>query len=197
MVGGDALKRFDNNQRVFVRADEYGNAINAHGTVCRLRRADYGAWINLDERHATDVHPFPADDDRGKHILAYPEDCRPERVHRISFWLTRRQYLDRSKTQTRRLGFEALRPGGLFMGVEKCQGLRKGEKQVELGLSRTVSNRRERLDAITPADVTAEGFPGMTPAQFVEMFCKAHGRKRCNPATLVSVIDFEPIDRRI
>lgn len=71
------MKRFKDSQRVYVRKDDTGNAIDAHGTVWRLRRQDYGAWIKLDERHPTDVHPFPADDDRANNILAYPEDCEP------------------------------------------------------------------------------------------------------------------------
>jgi hypothetical protein len=111
----------------------------------------------------------------------------------MSFYLTRRQYVDGSKTQTRRLGYAQLERGELVMAVEKMQGLRRGAKQVELGRFRVVSIRRERLDAITAADVTAEGFPGMTPAAFVEMFCKAHKHKQCTPATIVTRIEFAKI----
>ena len=68
-----SVARFDNGQRVWVRRDHRGERIEIWGTVCRLRRADEGAWINLDERH--DACPFPADEPRGKHIMAYPEDC--------------------------------------------------------------------------------------------------------------------------
>jgi len=47
------------------------------GTVKRLRRADDGAWVELDDRSKiADVHPFPEDDaTRGKHVLTYPEWC--------------------------------------------------------------------------------------------------------------------------
>jgi hypothetical protein len=114
-------------------------------------------------------------------------------MRRMSFYLTRRQYVDGSKTQTRRLGYTHLERGEIVMAVEKMQGLRRGAKQVELGRFRVVSIRRERLDAITPADVAAEGFRGMTPAAFVEMFCKAHKHKRCTPATIVTVIEFAKI----
>jgi hypothetical protein len=110
-------------------------------------------------------------------------------MQRMSFFLTRRQYLDGSKTETRRLGYRQLARGSTVMAVEKMQGLRKGAKQVELGAFRVVSVRRERLDAITKRGVTREGFPGMTPAEFVAMFCKAHG-KRCTPSTIVTVIVF-------
>jgi hypothetical protein len=45
------------------------------GAIYRPRRADEGAWVRLDVRSAlADVHPFPADDDRGRDVLAYPED---------------------------------------------------------------------------------------------------------------------------
>lgn len=45
------------------------------GTVVRMRRGDEGAWIALDERGPDAIHPFPADDHRACHVLAYPEDC--------------------------------------------------------------------------------------------------------------------------
>lgn len=114
-------------------------------------------------------------------------------MRRMSFYLTRRQYLDGSKTQTRRLGYAHLKRGEIVLAVEKMQGLRRGDKQVELGPFRVVSLRRERLDAITPADVTAEGFPGMTPAAFVEMFCSHHKHKQCTPATIVTRIEFAKV----
>lgn len=107
----------------------------------------------------------------------------------MSFFLTKRQFLDGSKTQTRRLGWTSLRVGEVFLGVEKCQGLRKGQRQVELGARRVIGTRRERLDAITREDVIAEGFPDMTPAQFVELFCAAN---KCTPETIVTRIEFTP-----
>ena len=61
--------------RVHVVRDHHGNLIDKPGTVRRLRRADYGAWVELDERD--DLHcPFPADEARGRNIMAYPEHCR-------------------------------------------------------------------------------------------------------------------------
>lgn len=75
--------RFTLGQRVTVHAaaSPGGAASNIPGGVCgtvvRLRCADDGAWINLDERAHDDVHPFPLGDDRAKHVLAYPEDCHP------------------------------------------------------------------------------------------------------------------------
>jgi hypothetical protein len=107
----------------------------------------------------------------------------------MSFAITKRQFLDGTKTQTRRLGWASLRVGELFMGVEKAMGLKSGERQVEYGVRRVVRKWSERLDAITQADVVAEGFPDMTPAQFVELFCKVN---KCESSTVVTCIEFTP-----
>lgn len=49
------------------------------GVVVRLRMADQGAWVALDVRHEDeDLHPFEADDSRGRHVLTFPEWCEPE-----------------------------------------------------------------------------------------------------------------------
>lgn len=118
-------------------------------------------------------------------------------MKRMSFALTEPQYLDGSKTVTRRLGWwdkkadvPRLEPGERFMGVRKGMGLKKGERQVELGPSVCVDSRRERLDAITPEDVISEGFPDMTPAEFVAMFCAAN---RCQPDTVITRIEFRRV----
>ena len=47
------------------------------GTVVRLRRCDCGAWVELDERADQCVHPFPPDDNRGRHVLTFPVWCAP------------------------------------------------------------------------------------------------------------------------
>lgn len=67
------MKRFKDGQRVLVNLDHEGTKVEITGTVCRLRRADDGAWINLDSRHKR--CPFPESDPRSNHIMAYPEDC--------------------------------------------------------------------------------------------------------------------------
>jgi hypothetical protein len=108
-------------------------------------------------------------------------------MRNMSFFLTTKQYRDGSKRVTRRLGWADLKPGDRFMGVRKSQGLKRGEKVRRLGASHVISNRRERLDAITPVEVALEGFPGMTPAEFVRMFCKHMG---CRPSKRVNRIEF-------
>ncbi len=109
----------------------------------------------------------------------------------ISFALTTRQFRDGSKTVTRRLGWAKLRAGESLMACEKCMGLGKGGTPVRLGPIRVASVRREPLDAIDQADVVREGFPGMSPAEFVAMFCS---HMRCEPRTVVTRIEFERID---
>lgn len=105
----------------------------------------------------------------------------------MSFMLTQQQVLDGTKTQTRRLGWTDLQKGELLNAVRKAMGLRRGEHQQSLGLIRVQRVRRERLDAITAEDVRREGFPGMTPLDFIELFCKAN---KCKPDRVVTVIDF-------
>lgn len=93
--------------------------------------------------------------------------------------LTEPQVRDRTKTVTRRAGWRMLRPGGHLQLCRKVMGRRRGEPLDRIALVEVISVRRERLDAITPADVAAEGFPGMTPAEFVAFFCRTH--RRCEP----------------
>lgn len=106
----------------------------------------------------------------------------------MSFWLTREQFIAQLKDVTRRLGWVFLKPGDLVWGCEKCQGLPKGSSVVKLGLIRIVDVRREPLNAITPEDVKREGFPDLTPPEFVEFFCKHMG---VTPETIVTRIEFE------
>lgn len=108
----------------------------------------------------------------------------------ISFALTERAFLDGDKTVTRRVGWRDLKAGDELAVVRKAMGLRKGEKRVLLGHIRVTTVRRERLDAIDAADCAREGFPEMTPAQFVEFFRKA---ARCPPDEWVTRIAFERI----
>ncbi len=71
-----AIQRFVTGRRVLVLRNADGIALRALGTVGRIRRCDTGAWIELDQRSkVVKVHPFPEEDSRGRHVLAYPEDC--------------------------------------------------------------------------------------------------------------------------
>lgn len=121
-------------------------------------------------------------------------------MRNMSFALTKPQIKARTKDVTRRLGWLQLKPGDLFMPVEKCMGLRPGEKIQHLQAEplRVVSTRRERLDLMTSdldygfAEVRREGFEDHPqfgwPSTWVEMFCNTH--KGCTPATVITRIEF-------
>lgn len=106
----------------------------------------------------------------------------------MSFALTTRQILDRSKTVTRREGWTFLKAGDVLEAVNKKMGLKKGESPERYGLLKVVSVRLEPLSAISADDVAREGFPGWTPEQFVNYFCK-HMKGSRN--RIVNRIEFE------
>lgn len=113
----------------------------------------------------------------------------------ISFQLTMPQIRARTKTVTRRMGWLKLKAGDFLCAVEKGQGIKKGEKINRLCTIKTVHVRREPLHWMTAGDsygyleCIKEGFPEMTPAEFVSMFCKSH--KDCTPESEVTRIEFE------
>jgi len=107
----------------------------------------------------------------------------------ISFMLTTQQIINKTKHVTRRMGWRKLKAGQLLNACEKCQGLKKGEKVTHLGQIRVTSVHTEPLKAITQAEVNREGFPDMTPDQFIQFFCQSH--KGCTPETIVTVINFD------
>jgi hypothetical protein len=86
--------------------------------------------------------------------------------------LTEDQVRDRTKTVTRRAGWRMLRAGDRLTLCRKVMGRRHGEP----------------LDAINAGDVTAEGLPQMTPAQFVAFFCRTH--RGCSPGTEITRIEW-------
>lgn len=117
----------------------------------------------------------------------------------ISFALTTAQFRDRSKTVTRRMGWENLMPGDELCAVVKAQGLKKGEKVERLGMIRVVDLRKERLSLLTFdldygfAECAREGFPPphpmSFPSAFVEFFCNSH--RGCYPNKFITRIEYE------
>ena len=105
----------------------------------------------------------------------------------MSFQLTTQQILDETKFVTRRLGWRNLKPGELVNAVEKCQGLKKGEKVNHLKALCALGVRFEPLNVIDKDDCILEGFPHLEPAEFVEMFCQ---HNRCEPDTEITRIEF-------
>lgn len=109
--------------------------------------------------------------------------------------LTTDQVLAESKDVTRRLKWNTLAAGQMLQGVRKGMGLKKGEKVQKLKVMRIKSVRRERLDEMTRRpdygreECRREGFPEMSPAEFVVFFCASH--EGCHPWTKVNRIEFE------
>ncbi|WP_029190873.1 hypothetical protein [Verrucomicrobium spinosum] len=115
-------------------------------------------------------------------------------MNRMSFALTTPQFRARTKDVTRRLGWLTLKAGDIVMAIEKGMGLKKGEKHVQLGRIQIVSVIREPLDKLRtrPNETAREGFPDMTPDEFIAFFCKTH--KGCRPQTTITRIEFEYLD---
>jgi hypothetical protein len=82
---------------------------------------------------------------------------------------------DRTKTVTRRAGWKFLQPGDRLQLVLKAMGLPKGESPTVLTTVIVVDVRRERLDAISTADVTAEGFPSWSRQDFIAFYSAEFG----------------------
>jgi hypothetical protein len=113
-------------------------------------------------------------------------------MRRISFAMTQDQILRQEKTVTRRMGWLTLKKGTLLRAVDRVMGFKKGEKAKVLGVIRVISATREILRrGVNDLEVEREGFPQLTPKQFVEMFCLA---MRCQPDDEVTRIEFEYVE---
>jgi hypothetical protein len=113
----------------------------------------------------------------------------------MSVTLTEDAVRARTKTVTRRLGWKELEPGDRLTLCRKVMGRRRADGTLEplerLAEVRVVDVRRERLDAIIPADVVAEGFPHLTPTGFIRFFCN---HMRCRPDVEVTRIEWRYLD---
>jgi hypothetical protein len=103
-------------------------------------------------------------------------------MRNISFSLTTPQVRAGTKDITRRDGWATLKPGTRLMACEKCQGLGKGGKIVKIREIEVLSVEREQLREIVErpmrgprSECEREGFPDMTPTDFMWMFCKNMG----------------------
>lgn len=136
-------------------------------------------------------------------------------MRNISFSATKEAFRARKKHVSRRGNangptWKNLKPGDHLMAVEKAQGLKKGEKVVMMGEIVVLEVGAEPLDHIitwpirsVPSricnlyghqvyDVELEGFPDLTPEQFVEMFCGMNGS---TPETPVTRILFDYVEQ--
>lgn len=115
----------------------------------------------------------------------------------MSFSLTTDQVRRLVKTVTRRTGWRTLKPGTRLQAVRKAMGLRKGEHVERLAVIEVVAVSREPLRRLIDhptygrTECRAEGFPHLTPYEFVDMFCATH--KGCRPESEVTRIEFRYI----
>ena len=122
----------------------------------------------------------------------------------ISFALTTGQIRNQTKTVTRRLGWwkdkngrQLLKAGDVLNACVKCMGLKPGESIERICQIKVVRVGREPLESMATcvagpdSEAGKEGFPEMTGADFVEMFCQHMG---CKPGCEVTRIEFEYVD---
>lgn len=87
----------------------------------------------------------------------------------MSVAFTEQAVRDRTKTVTRRKGWTFLRPGDRLTLCRKVMG-RQGAPLVRVAEVEVVAVNREPLDVMTYEEVAREGFPGMSPKEFVQRF---------------------------
>lgn len=66
------LESFDGVSNVVVIS---GELTGATGRVCRKLRRDDSAWIRMDKPLPESLRSFPEDDERGRDIVLFPEEC--------------------------------------------------------------------------------------------------------------------------
>lgn len=116
-------------------------------------------------------------------------------MRNISFQLTKDQILKRTKTVTRRMGWKNLHVGQRLRAVEKGMGLKRGEKIKPLCEIEVIDVGVECLAVLInypsygKEELVKEGFPDMSPAEFVQFFCDSH--KGCQPGSEVTRIEFK------
>lgn len=117
----------------------------------------------------------------------------------ISFSKTIEQMRLYNKTVTRRYGWKNLYPAQILTAVEKAQGLKLGERVKPIHEIQVLASRWERADRLITdleygeREVILEGFPDMTPKEFMDMLC--HFNKKL-PHEEVNRIEFRHLFRQ-
>ena len=118
-------------------------------------------------------------------------------MRNMSFALTVEPMRQHLKHCTRRYGWDDIKVGELLQAVEKCQGLKKGEHVKKLDIIRVTAERWEPLTQMVEfpeygkAEVILEGFPTMSPAEFVMMVARANHKE---PYQMIHRIAFEFVE---
>jgi hypothetical protein len=105
----------------------------------------------------------------------------------MSVALTEAAVLGRSKTVTRRLGWQFLKPGDRLTLCRKVMGRKPDEPLVKIVDVQVVSTRWEPLFEISDDDVAREGFPNLDREGFIRFFCQEMG---VYPEELVNRIEW-------
>lgn len=114
-------------------------------------------------------------------------------MRNMSFMLTTEQMRNRTKTVTRRLGWQFLKVGDRIRACVKCQGLKKGERVETIGIIEVVDVRREKLIEMHnrteygKREAILEGFGHLTGSGFVGMFTRD---MKCRATDEVTRIQF-------
>lgn len=104
----------------------------------------------------------------------------------MSVAFTEQAVRDRSKTVTRRKGWEFLKPRDRLTLCRKVMGRKPDEPLERMAEVEVVSVRREPLFEITDAEVALEGFPGMPVEEFVgRFFFVAQGMRSSDEVTRI------------
>lgn len=113
----------------------------------------------------------------------------------MSFALTIEAFNNRTKTVTRRLGWSFLKAGDVLMGVEKAQGIKKGELKrlhaievVKVGWEPLEQMHLYGINEVTKEGFSKDGFASLSIAGFINMFCS---KMDCTPNTMVNRIEFK------
>ena len=115
-------------------------------------------------------------------------------MRNISFFLTQEQFCAKSKTVTSRKGWAWLQAGTLLQSVEKGQGLKKGETVTRIGPPiRVLDVSRVPLTHIDQDDVRREGFPDMTPQEFIDFYARSNKLKVAE-RVMITRIEFEYVE---
>lgn len=112
-------------------------------------------------------------------------------MRNMCFSMTSAQVRARTKTVTRRMGWADLKPGDRVMACVKCRGIPKGGKVERITVIECVGNRPERLMDIDQRECVREGFPELTPIEFIGMFCEANG---CAADEVIRRIEFKYVE---
>lgn len=120
-------------------------------------------------------------------------------MKRMSFALTTFQLMHEIKIVTRRKGWSNLKPGEMVMGVKKCMGLKKGEKQQILRPLVCVSNQPEQVEDVfvnpvrdpRGTEAELEGFHHWSCHRFYKHLLK---KAKVKPGETINRIEFQYAD---